>query len=60
MPDMTWVVLISALSEKLNIPNISQLTANIQDEIKAQALASGVTLLNKPINEKVITGFLRN
>ncbi|MCP4990007.1 MAG: hypothetical protein GY928_29360 [Colwellia sp.] len=60
MADMTWVVLISALSEKLNIPNISQLTANIQDEIKAQALASGVTLLNKPINEKVITGFLRN
>jgi len=60
MPGMTGLELISALAEKLTIPKVALLTANIQDEIKAQALAAGVTFLNKPINEEVIATFLHN
>ncbi len=60
MPGMTGLELISALAAKLTIPKIALLTANIQDEIKAQALSAGVTFLNKPINEDVIAGFLHN
>jgi len=60
MPGMTGLELISALADKLTIPKIALLTANIQDEIKAQALAAGVTFLNKPINEDVIASFLHN
>lgn len=60
MPGMTGLELISALASKLTIPKIALLTANIQDEIKAQALAAGVTFLNKPINEDVIASFLHN
>jgi len=60
MPGMTGLELISALSEKLTIPKVALLTANIQNEIKAQALAAGVTFLNKPINEDVIASFLHN
>jgi CheY-like chemotaxis protein len=60
MPGMTGLELISALGEKLTIPKIALLTANIQDEIKAQALAAGVTFLNKPINEDVIASFLHD
>jgi len=60
MPGMTGLELISALAEKLTIPKVALLTANIQDEIKAQAIAAGVTFLNKPINEDIIASFLRN
>jgi len=60
MPGMTGLELITALATKLTIPKIALLTANIQDEIKAQALAAGVTFLNKPINEDVIASFLHN
>ena len=60
MPGMTGLELISALAKKLTIPKVALLTANIQDEIKAQALAAGVTFMNKPINEEVIADFLRN
>ncbi len=60
MPGMTGLELITALATKVTIPKIALLTANIQDEIKAQALAAGVTFLNKPINEDVIASFLHN
>ncbi|ALO34442.1 hypothetical protein CMT41_06715 [Colwellia sp. MT41] len=60
MPGMTGLELISALADKLTIPKIALLTANIQDEIKAQALAAGVTFMNKPIDEEVIATFLHN
>ncbi|KGJ87369.1 response regulator [Colwellia psychrerythraea] len=58
MPGMTGLELIGALAEKLTIPKVALLTANIQDEIKAQAIAAGVTFMNKPINEEVIATFL--
>ena len=60
MPGMTGLELISEMSEVITVPKIALLTANIQDEIKEQALAAGVTFLNKPINEEVITTFLHN
>ena len=60
MPGMTGLELISALAERLTIPKVVLLTANIQDEIKAQALAAGVTFMNKPINEEAIATFIHN
>ncbi len=60
MPGMTGLELISALGKILTIPKIALLTANIQDEIRAQALTAGVTFLSKPINEEVISTFLHN
>lgn len=60
MPGMTGLELISALAEKLTIPQVVLLTANIQDGIKNQALAAGVTFMNKPIDEEVIATFLHN
>ena len=60
MPGMTGLELISALADKLTIPKVALLTANIQNEIKEQALAAGVTFLNKPVNEDVISTFLHD
>ena len=60
MPGMTGLELISALAAKLTIPKVVLLTANIQDEIKAKALAAGVTFMNKPIDEEVIATFLQS
>lgn len=60
MPGMTGLELISMLAEKLTIPKVALLTANIQNEIRDQALAAGVTFLNKPINEEVVATFLHN
>ncbi|PKG81975.1 response regulator [Colwellia sp. 75C3] len=60
MPGMTGLELISALADKLTIPKVALLTANIQNEIREQALAAGVTFLNKPVNEEVIATFLHN
>lgn len=60
MPGMTGLELISALADKQTIPKVALLTANIQNEIKEQALAAGVTFLNKPVNEEVIAAFLHN
>ncbi|WP_019027670.1 response regulator [Colwellia piezophila] len=60
MPGMTGLELISALAAKLTIPKVALLTANIQDEIKAQALAAGVTFMNKPFDEEAIANFLHN
>jgi len=60
MPGMTGLELISALSDMVTIPKVALLTANIQNEIKEQALAAGVTFLNKPINEEAIATFLHN
>lgn len=58
MPGMTGIELIKALADKIAIPKVALLTANIQDEIKAQALACGVTFMNKPIDEEAISAFL--
>lgn len=58
MPGMTGLELISELATKITIPKVALLTANIQNEIKEQALAAGITFLNKPINEEAITIFL--
>ena len=58
MPGMTGLELISALAARMTIPKVALLTANIQNEIKEQALAAGVTFLNKPINEEAITAYL--
>lgn len=60
MPGMTGLELISALAHKLTIPKVALLTANIQNQIKEQASALGVTFMNKPINEDVIVTFLHN
>ena len=60
MPGMTGLELISALADKLTIPKVALLTANIQNEIREQALAAGVTFLNKPFNEEVISTFLHD
>ena len=60
MPGMTGLELISELATRMTIPKIALLTANIQNEIREQAIAAGVTFLNKPINEEAITGFLNN
>ena len=49
MPGMTGLELISELATRMTIPKVALLTANIQNEIREQALAAGVTFLNKPI-----------
>ena len=60
MPGMTGLELISALADKLTITKVALLTSNIQNEIREQALAAGVTFLNKPVNEEIIANFLQN
>lgn len=58
MPGMNGLELIQVLADAMTIPNVALLTANIQDEIKAQALSLGVLFINKPINEDNIVNFL--
>lgn len=60
MPGMTGLELISALEKLLSIPKRALLTANIQDEIKKKTELAGVTFLNKPIAEDVISNFLNS
>jgi len=60
MPGMTGLELISAVEKLITIPKRALLTANIQDEIKQQADLAGVTFLNKPISEDVISHFLNS
>lgn len=60
MPGMTGLELIDKLSQQVKIPKIALLTANIQNEIKEQAIAAGVTFLNKPMNEEEIAAFLNS
>ena len=60
MPGMTGLELITAMTDKITVDKIALLTANIQDEIREQALTVGVTFLNKPINEEIITSFLHS
>ncbi|NQZ22943.1 MAG: response regulator [Colwellia sp.] len=60
MPGMTGLELIAALEQVISIPKRALLTANIQDEIKQQAIQAGVTFLNKPINEDDISLFLNS
>jgi len=60
MPGMTGLELISSLKDIITIPKIALLTANIQDEIRQQAHDAGVSFLNKPINEQVISTFLHS
>lgn len=58
MPEMNGIELIQALDGKTSIAHKALLTANIQDEIKQATEALGVTFLNKPITEELISGFL--
>jgi len=60
MPGMTGLELISAVDKLISIPKRALLTANIQDEIRTKAELAGVTFLNKPINEDVISNFLNS
>jgi CheY-like chemotaxis protein len=60
MPGMTGLELISELALRITIPKVALLTANIQNEIREQALAAGVTFMNKPVNEEAISTFLHN
>jgi CheY-like chemotaxis protein len=60
MPGMTGLELIGELALRMTIPKVALLTANIQNEIREQALAAGVTFMNKPINEEAIATFLHN
>ena len=60
MPGMTGLELISAVEKLITIPKRALLTANIQDEIKQQADLAGVTFLNKPISEDIISHFLNS
>jgi len=59
MPGMTGLELISALKNILTIPKIALLTANIQDEIRKKAHEAGVIFMNKPVNEQIISTFLK-
>lgn len=58
MPGMTGLELITKLEQVIVIPKRALLTANIQNEIKDQAIKAGVTFLNKPVTEDVISTFL--
>ncbi len=60
MPGMTGIELIYAIDKILTIPKRALLTANIQDEIKQQAVQAGVIFLNKPICEEVISPFINS
>ena len=60
MPGMTGLELISALEQVISIPKRALLTANIQDEIRQKAELAGVTFINKPIVEDIISNFLNS
>lgn len=60
MPGMTGLELIAKLADLITIPKVALLTANIQDEIKAEAVKAGVTFLNKPVEENIIANFLNS
>ncbi len=60
MPGMTGLELINSLKNIITIPKVALLTANIQDEIRQQTHEAGVSFLNKPINEQLISTFLDN
>ncbi len=58
MPGMTGLELMVEMEKVIRVPRRALLTANIQDEIRQSAEALGVSFLNKPITEGLVSDFL--
>lgn len=60
MPGMNGLELADQLIASGRVGKIALLTANIQENLKSAALSKGLSYLNKPINEDVITEFVKS
>ena len=60
MPGMNGLELADQLIATGKVGKIALLTANIQDSLKTEALSKGLSYINKPLNEAVITEFVQS
>lgn len=57
MPGMNGIEFAQQLRQKYSHCHIALLTANIQDPVRNRAETAGITFINKPISESLVTEF---
>lgn len=60
MPGMNGIEFANKLRQQYSHCQIALLTANIQDPVRNRAETAGITFINKPITESLVTEFTKS